>query len=243
MIEYVVHPPALAPELADGYLSRLYARLTFQRDWAGAQADMERALALSHGDSNAQLGRSAVMRALGRLPEAIAATRKANDLDPLSAASWSQLGRELNSTGDLPAARKALDRALEISPDSEAAHFHRGINSLLDGKAEDALADFRKSGKVYGGAGIAMAEHALGHTSLSQQALEGEIAAYSQGAAFQIAQVYAWRGEKDKAFEWLDRSLVHRDGGLSFIQGDPLLEPLRADPRYRAFLEKIGLPH
>ena len=62
------------------------------------------------------------------------------------------------------------------------------------------------------------------------------------GAAYQIAEVYAWRGEADKAFEWLERSYAQDDGGLSFIKVDPLLKSVESDPRFAAFLRKLGLP-
>ena len=181
------------------------------------------------------------MSALGRAPEAIAATRKSIDLDPLSAGSWTQMGRLLNATGDYPAARLALDRALSITPDSERAHFHRGLNSQLAGRAEEALSDYRKSGK-YETAGVAMAEHTLGHARESQLALDQAIAGFAQGAAYQIAEVYAWRGERDKAFEWLERAVVQNDGGLSAFLMDPLLASLRDDVRYNVLLEKMGQP-
>jgi len=211
---------ALAPELVDGYVTRGISRLAFKKDWSGAQADFEKALALNPGDSGVQVGYGRLMIALGRVPEAIVATRKATALDPLSANSWAQLGRLLNVVGQYPSARKALDRALEISPESEYSIFHRGMTDLLDGKGQQALTTFRKAASAYSGAGIAMAEYALGHPRESQQALDREIAVYSQGAAYQIAEVYAWRGEKDHAFEWLDRSHAQHDGGLSFIKAD-----------------------
>jgi serine/threonine-protein kinase len=58
----------------------------------------------------------------------------------------------------------------------------------------------------------------------------------------EVAEVYAWRGEKNKAFEWLERAYVQRDGGLTDIKFDPRLDSLRADPRYKAFLRKMKLP-
>jgi len=60
--------------------------------------------------------------------------------------------------------------------------------------------------------------------------------------AYQIAEAYAWRGQRDEAFTWLDRAFVQRDGGLSAIKLDPLLAPLRADQRYKGFLHKMSLP-
>ena len=60
--------------------------------------------------------------------------------------------------------------------------------------------------------------------------------------AYQVAEVYAWRGEKNKAFEWLQISLDNHDTGLLSLLIDPLMRSLKRDPRYNALLEKIGLP-
>ena len=232
----------LAPDLADGYLARAQIRIAYKRDWAGAQVDIDKALALSPGDASAHLGHAGLLRALGRVPDAIAAARKGIELDPVSAGAWMLLGRLLNATQDHAAARQALDRALQLAPESEPAHFHRAVLSLIDGNAEVALLDFGKSGTLYSSAGIAMAEHTLGHPDKSNAALQMEIADYAKGGAYQIAQVYAWRGEADKAFEWLDRGFDQSDGGLTFMRIDPLMGPLRSDARFRALLDKMGLP-
>lgn len=87
-----------------------------------------------------------------------------------------------------------------------------------------------------------MAEHSLGNAQAAQRELDAEIAGYSEEAAYQIAEIYAWRGETDKAFEWLERAFAQNDGGLSFIKADPLMKPLQSDPRFPAFLHKLGLP-
>jgi hypothetical protein len=73
-------------------------------------------------------------------------------------------------------------------------------------------------------------------------ALAEYIAKYQADDAFQIAEVYAFRGEADRAFEWLERAFVQRDGGLSEMKGNPLLKNLERDPRYAAFLKKMRLP-
>ena len=71
---------------------------------------------------------------------------------------------------------------------------------------------------------------------------EGVIDSAADGAAYQIAEIYAWRDEKDKAFEWLERAYRQQDGGLTVIKTDPVLASLRADPRYFALLRKLHLP-
>ncbi len=231
----------LAPEQTDGYLARGTYRMSFM-DWAGAQSDFEKALSLNPGESAVQAGYGRVMLALGRTPASLVATRKASELDPLATGPWIQLGRLLNASGQLPAAREALERAVQVNPSSDVARFHLGVNHLLARDARGALAIFAKHDDPYSLAGIAMAEHALRHGNESQQALGRLISESTAGAGYQIAEVHAWRGDKDQAFAWLDRAVAHKDGGLRFLKMDPLLAPLRSDPRYAALLQKVGLP-
>ena len=91
-------------------------------------------------------------------------------------------------------------------------------------------------------AGVAMATHSLGHLKESQQATDELIAKFAAESAYQIAEVFAWRGDKGKAFEWLERAYRQQDGGLSDVKFDPLLTNLRDDPRYRAMLHQMNLP-
>jgi hypothetical protein len=86
-----------------------------------------------------------------------------------------------------------------------------------------------------------MAEHSLGHAKESQQALDELIAKHAPDGAYQVAEALAWRGEKDKGFEWLERAYQQRDGGLSEVKVDLLLDRLHGDPRFKALLKKMNL--
>ena len=90
--------------------------------------------------------------------------------------------------------------------------------------------------------GLAIAHHALRDSRHADEALTELIARFQNGSAYQIAAVYAFRGEADRAFEWLERAYAQRDGGLTGLKADPLLKSLRGDPRYTAFLKKMRLP-
>jgi hypothetical protein len=90
--------------------------------------------------------------------------------------------------------------------------------------------------------GEALAYHALGRDKDSNAALAGLIAKNGTDAAYQIAQVYAYRGESDKSFEWLEHAYKQRDPGLPEIKSDPLFKNLRHDPRYTELLKKMRLP-
>jgi hypothetical protein len=85
-----------------------------------------------------------------------------------------------------------------------------------------------------------LVNHALGKKT--DAALATFIEENQHDSAFQIAEIYAYRGETDKAFEWLERAYDQRDGGLSYMKGDPLLRNIIKDPRYAAFLKKMKLP-
>jgi TolB-like protein len=234
---------ALAPELADGYAARGWLRSTVTWDWTGGQADFEKALSLEPGNAATQRRYGLLLLNLDRIIEAIAATRKAIELDPLSSAAWDNLGTMYFVSPDqFGEAREALDRALAINPESSFANNNLATLELLEGQAQKALDVFRRAGEVWSQTGIAMAEHTLGHAKESQQALDELIAKYAHDSAYQIADVYAWRGEADKAFEWLERAYVQHDGALSAIKADPVLKSLWTDARFAAMLKKLGLP-
>ena len=233
----------LGPEDASSYAARGFIRYALQWDWPGAQADFEKAIALDPGDARCLQRYGELLATEGRLTEAIATTRKAIELDPLSHSAWQTLTSYLISIRDFAAAREASRRALEISPQSDFSLNDLGTLQLLEGRPKEALETFRKiDNEGFRLSSIAMAEHTLGHAKESQQALEQVIAQHATEAAFQIAEIYAWRGEKDQAFAWLERAYRQRDGGLSDIKTDPPLAGLRNDPRYTAFLQKMNLP-
>jgi TolB-like protein/Flp pilus assembly protein TadD len=234
---------ALAPADASVYAARGYLRSIWLWDWSGAEADCEKALALEPRDSVVQRRYARLLATLGRLPQAIAALEQARELDPLSINVWAYLGRLYTESGDFKAADAALVRAIEIEPKSGFVRNDLGMLRLLQGNAREALEAFRQADlKGFQLTGIAMAEYALGHAEESQHALDELMAKHAEDSAYQIAEVFAWRGEHDKAFEWLERAYRQRDGGLSQIKADPALVSLHPDRRFTALLGKMKLP-
>jgi len=233
----------LAPDEADGYAARGDLRASFIWDWTGAQADLAKALAIDPSDSEVQHRYAFLLANLGRLPEAIAAQRKAIELDPLSSHAWENLGRYKMFNKDFAGADEAMRHALEIQPDSPFGLHQLGALQLLEGHAAQALATFHKvDDEAFRLYGLSMAEYTLGNTKESQRALEELTEKHEQEAAYQIAEAHAWRGEKDEAFEWLDRAYQQRDGGLSDIKVNLLIASLHGDPRFQALVQKMNLP-
>jgi TolB-like protein/Tfp pilus assembly protein PilF len=234
----------LAPQEADGYASRGVLRMNVSWDWNGAEADLEKALALDPAADKTQGNYATLLERLGRLPEAITVGRRATEIDPLSAIAWSNLGLYLTFHKDYPASDEALRRCLEINPESSFGGHHVAILRLLEGNAAEALATARKIGiEAFRLTDVAAAEHSLGQAKESQQALDELIVKHAPDGAYQVAEAFAWRGEKDNAFEWLERAYQQRDGGLSEVKVDLLLDRLRGDPRFKAFLKKMNLPY
>jgi serine/threonine-protein kinase len=237
---------ALDPAISDGYLARGRVRVD-NWDWVAGQADLEHALALNGGDAEILLAYAILLNKLGRLPEAIRILEKAIALDPLSALSWANLSVMHASSGKLDLARSALNRTLEMAPELGNGVLYRGQLSLLEGQPAAALASFRLASKVglIGKKrlwGMALAEHDLGRPRASQRALDELIALGPDAPAYMIAVIYAWRGERDPAFGWLERAYEKRDYWLSWVKFDPFLRNLHGDPRYTALLKKMHLP-
>jgi serine/threonine-protein kinase len=233
----------LGPDQVDGYEARGLLRTAFIWDWSGARADLEKAISLSPGSANAQIRYAQLMAVRGRLGEAIETGRKAVQLDPLSPETRYQLGSFYNAVGDYALARETLKVALVNAPRHGFASRELAFTELLDGHPAEALAMFRAHHQEWVREfGTALAEHSLGHEVESRAALDRLHASNGRTALYQIAQIHAWRGENDLAFEWLERARLERDPGTRYLKYDPFMRPLRKDPRYAELLTRMKLP-
>jgi tetratricopeptide (TPR) repeat protein len=206
-------------------------------------ADFEKALRLAPGDSDAHSGYARLLLDLGRMKEGVAEASKAAELDPLSSLAWGRLAVFPLVNREFSAAHEANRRALEISPEDPRAQLQLGVLLLREGRFPEAIAAYRKvSIAVFRLVGLAMAEHSLGHTKESQQAFDELIAKYATDNPSQVAWVYAWRGERNKAFEWLERAYREHDGDITALKWSPFVDSLRGDPRFGAMLRKLKLP-
>jgi len=233
---------ALQPNLAYAYVVRATVRCD-DPDLAGAREDVQRAFALEPENAEVVLLYAAVAKmAVGALPEGIELMRKATRLDPLSVRAWTFLGNALQFSGDLGGSLAAFNRSLAISPEQTYAPVGLATTLVLLGRPKEALVAIQKStGPAFRPFGAALANFALGNEAEGQQQLGKLIAGYADTAAFQVAEVYAWRGDRDQALAWLERARRQRDGGLVFLKVDPLLRALHGDPRYEAMLVELKL--
>jgi TolB-like protein len=234
---------ALRPDLADGYVARGNIRAWGQWDFRGAREDFRQALALEPENTYvlSKYVRS-VLLPTGRLDEGLAAAVKVLKADPLNSASWRALGGMQFFRGDYGGARESFQRSLEINPEQSNTAAFVAYAMLLQGDPASALpTSQRATVELFRLQGAALAEHDLGHAKEAQQHLSEVIAKHGTKGAYQIAEVYASWGDKDQAFQWLDRAYVQHDGGLTIVEFDPLVRSLRPDPRFAALVKKLHL--
>jgi tetratricopeptide (TPR) repeat protein len=212
-------------------------------DWAGANACYQRAIALEPGNPGIIVDAALSAAILGRFDEGLRLVRRSVELDPLNATMRVALGQFEYWMGALDEAVADLKRGLELSQQAPS-HIVLAELYVIQGRSQDALAeiDQERMGPIRL-QHCAIAYHALGRKEESDTALQELITKYRTIAAFQIAEVYAFRNQPDEAFEWLDRAYAQRDGGLATTKVEPLLKRLHNDPRYAALLKKLNLPN
>ena len=140
---------------------------------------------------------------------------KAIERDPLRPNSYNYLGFVLLAVDRDTEAEAAFRKALELDPDGAARHMSIGLALLLQGKTDAALREMQQeTDEGWRLSGLPLVFHALGRRSESDAALAALKDKYAGDSAYQIAEVHAFRGEADLAFEWLERAYAQRDGGV-----------------------------
>jgi tetratricopeptide (TPR) repeat protein len=178
---------------------------------------------------------------LGRFQEAAAIELKVAESDPLNAIVASYVGTFLMNAGRLDEARDMMRRSLEISPGNPLAEEDVPVLDLVSGRTTAALEGFRKLAGPSRLAGVAAASHTLGRDEESRAAL-AELERDHADEPFLIAGVRAWRGDKDGAFEWLERAYRQHDLRMRNVKVHYLLRSVRGDPRYAELLRRMKLP-
>jgi tetratricopeptide (TPR) repeat protein len=136
-----------------------------------------------------------------------------------------------------------VKKAIDLNPQAAFVHLTLGKILIAEGKPQQALVEIEKEPLEWGKfTGQALAYRALDREHDSNAALAVLISKYGSGAAYQIAQVYAYRRESDKSLDWLERAYEQRDPGLTEINSDPLFKNLHHDARYTGLLKKMRLP-
>jgi TolB-like protein/cytochrome c-type biogenesis protein CcmH/NrfG len=232
---------SLEPDLAEGHAQLGRIRLTHDWDFAGAESSYQRALQLAPGSPSVLDGASVLKYKLGALDEALALSRRVLAQDPLSAAFWHNLGLTCHAAGILAEAEKAFRRALEVAPQRFVSGALLSLVLLDQGRREEAAAQAsREPDEFWKLWALAIVNWCSGNTAESDAMLGTLVNEHSQGSAYQLAEVFAMRGELAQAFGWLERAFGERDPGVTHTKVNPRFRPLRSDPRWPSLLRKIG---
>ena len=234
---------ALDPSLADAHAALGDIKYYYDWDWAGAEASYRRALALEPANAEVLQEAGSLAATLSHFEEALTLSRRAVELDPVRASAYRNLAAVAGGAGRLDESEAAVQKGLELDPQFPFLGTLRAAHYLKRSRPQQALAEAeRNTDPVFRLEDMALAYHALGRKQESDRALAELIAKFHADAAYQVAEVYAFRGEADMAFIWLERSYKQRDPGLVYVKRDGALKNLERDPRFAAFLKKMHLP-
>jgi TolB-like protein/Flp pilus assembly protein TadD len=234
---------ALAPDLGDSHLAlALFYETTL--NFALATDEYERALSLSPGNVRTLWRFSSFAAAMGRTEAGIAAARRAVVLDPLQWNSRTWLSWALYSARKYPEAISALKEGLALRPDTPTLYSNLGWNYYTLGDFQNARASCeRYRDEPASQSCLAVTYDRLGRHADAETALEKLRAKWGESNAFVYAVVYTQWGNTTKALEWLETALRRRDPGLEMLKVEPLLDPLRNEPRFQAIERKLKFPN
>jgi serine/threonine protein kinase/Tfp pilus assembly protein PilF len=234
--------------LAEAHASLAFVKNRFEWDWAGAEDEYKRALELNPGYAPAHQWYSIFLVAMNRRIESINEAKKAQSLDPLSPIVNSNLGWVLFLGHQYEEAIKQCKKTLEANPNFFGVRRYLGLAYEQVGKYDEAIAEFQKARQLSGDIPVLVA--ALGHAYASAGKMDEarkilnellEMAKQRRVSTYDFAVLYTALGDKEKAFEWLQRAYEEHNEYTSLLGVEPRLDPLRSDPRYTELLQKIGL--
>ena len=234
---------ALDPRSAAGYVALADVRLLYDLDWEGAEAALNKATALEPGSTDLFSLRADLEEMRGRLDQAIELRKQAVALDPLCSFCYLFLGNDLYQIGQYDESSRVLRKGLELDPQQGYIHFVLGQILLAQRRPQEALVEMQQEpNNLLKLPGEAMVYYSLGNQPASDAALKKLIASQGNESAYQIAEIYAYRGELDKALEWLERAYQQHDSGLPYLESDGLFKGLHQNPRYLQLLKKMQVP-
>lgn len=239
---------ALDDALAEAHASLAYVQFTYDWNWAGAEQEFRRSIALNPGYATAHHWYAHELAALGRFPEALAESKLALELSPSEAVSNEHMGWEYLMQRDYKNTVPHCLRALAIDPNFVLAHRVLGLADIYLGNHEEAIAEFQKGVELSKGDPVAQAylarSYALSGKKDQALAILKELQQLSKEqyvSPAEIAGIYTAFGQANDAFTWLDRAYQERTSALIYLKIDRVYDDLRSDPRFDNLLHRMNL--
>jgi TolB-like protein/Flp pilus assembly protein TadD len=233
----------LAPDLAQAHLA-LASVLDETLHFAQANEEYERALTLAPGNAEVVRLSGTFAAFLGHFDAGVAAARRAIVLDPLARNTHSALGYALHSARRYEESLAAYAEAVSLDPDYKQSYGDRGLSFYGLGDLEQARASCETTPDHWTSQQcLAVVYDKLGRHVDAEAELSKLIAAGGDTDAYQYATIYAQWGDRAKALEWLEMAWRLRDSGLIYLKTDPLMDPLRQEPRFQAIERELKFPN
>jgi tetratricopeptide (TPR) repeat protein len=236
--------------LAEAYASLAHVKSNYEWEWAEAERLFRKAIALKpeYATGHQWLGIH-YLAPMGRLDEAIAETRHARQLDPLSPVFNAFVGGALYFARRYDEAIEECHKTIDLHPDFGVAHWYLGRAYLQKGRHQEALAELQKAVALSGGSPLMKGSLGVGYALAGDRAAaEAALAELeklrteSYASALDLADIHAALGDRESAFRWLDQAASERAFHLIYLKVWPELDPLRSDPRFPALIRRLGMP-
>jgi adenylate cyclase len=238
------HAIALNPDLPEAYVALATAYIQHDRNWTAAADALSRARSLDPNDAEMLSLFGHFAAAAGRPDQGAEYFRRAVQGDPLNLLYRKYHGRALHYARRPKESVTELRQAIALDPQFPGLHYELGRALLMLGDSSGALAAFQsepEEASQWRRLGLPLGYHAVGDATRAQAAL-AELLTIGEGSEFQVAEAYAFFGDKDRAFEYLDKALSN-DPGVVWSRNDALFDSISGDPRFAAYLKRLGMPH
>jgi len=233
---------AIEPDLPDALYPKAVIETNFDYNWKGAAETLRKALALAPQDPTLLEWAGSLAFTRSQPQQGFDLSRRAVALDPVNAQARAILANSLSNAGNQEESRAEYGRVIELNPSAPNSYAALGMTYLLQGKFQQAATAAEKDTADWARLlTVSCARWGQKRVPESDAALAELIAKNGEVAAYQIAEVYGYRNDRDKAFEWLERARRQRDAGISGLRPDVLLKNLHDDPRWDALLRTLGL--
>ena len=234
--------------LVEAHTSLAFVKLFYDWEWLGAEQELERAIKLNPSYPSAHHWYSHYFMATGRFEASLAESKSALECDPIDLALNTHLGYHFYYARRYSQAIDQLEKTLALEPSFARAHYYLGLVYVQLGRTDESFIEFQKAinfsrGQTSYKASLGHAYAIFGRRDEALAILEElrKLSEPSYVSAFDIALLYLGLGDKDQAFEWLQKSYLEHEVGILVIKVEPRLDGIRSDPRFTDLLKKVGL--
>ena len=239
--------------LAEAHTALGWVNWGYEWDWSSAEREFLRAIELDPNSAVAHDRYATFLGTMGRFEDSVAEGQRAGELDPLSQSMVGFLGYEYRAAGRYDESIAQLKKAIELDPSAAWAHAFLGWTYARKGMYAEAIAEHERMGpQAYAvsgenqviASGLGWVYALAGKRDEATRVLEAfrKLPSQTYVDFYQVGAIYAGLGNKDRAFQELEKGYAERSGSMVYIKTDPFWDEVHSDPRYTDLLRRMGLP-